>query len=886
MDVVSIDLFAGGGGASEGILRGTGRAPIIAVNHDDEALKMHAANHPGTLHLCENVLDVDPIAPGGRLDLLWASPDCFPAGTTVLTTRGCIPIEEVREGDRVLTHRNRWRNVTSTMKSMKELREIRGYGHHGLRVSLEHPFLVKSRRQVWNNTSRSYDRIMSDAAWVSAKDIVPLHPGTGGVPEGHYWSTPHSVEKLPIPEVGGRGMVLDENLMWLAGMYLADGWSRLTDTRAELVITCGRHEMETRREQLGKWPRKGLRAAFNEISWYERDSGTAIQFSSTHRGLVEWLRENMGHLAHNKRVPAWILGAPRSFREAFLSGYLEGDGHRRDGLIMASTVSPGIAFGLRILVTTLGRVASVYRRFRPDTIQGRKVHVRPAYTVRYLEGVSEDRTQHVADDAHVFTPIRSVEDVSGLHEVYNLSVEEDESYVADGIVVHNCTFFSRARGGKPMDKNIRALPWVVVKWAKAAQPRVICMENVAEIEFWGPLYPSDHPDPKKRDRPIPERRGETFRQFIRQIQDAGYDVEWRTLRASDYGAPTTRERFFLIARSDGLPIVWPEPTHGPGRSYPHRAAAECIDWDLPCPSIFLSKQQAAAWARAERERGNHVGTPRRPLQDNTLARIAEGMRRYVINAQEPFLLNLTHGGRLEPLSEPFKTITGAHRGEKALITPLLIQTRNGERPGQTPRTRNLRDPLNTITAQGSQGALVTAFLQSTHSHPVYRSAEEPVATITASAGGHQSLISAFLIKYYGQGVGQDMKSPMHTITSRERFGLVHAFLTKFYGTSTGSSLHDPMPTVTGGGQRGGGHLGVVTVTVRGQAYAIADIGMRMLTPRELARAQGFQEKYILTGSRSNQIARIGNSVPPPVVEAIVRAQFGVDPDELEIQAVA
>lgn len=466
----------------------------------------------------------------------------------------------------------------------------------------------------------------------------------------------------------------------------------------------------------------------------------------------------------------------------------------------------------------------------------------------------------------------------------------------------DCTFFSRARGGKPMKKEIRALPNVVITWARYAQPSVICMENVKEIQDWGPLYPSDHPDPKKRDRPIPERRSEDWKKFIRALRDCGYDVEWRVLCAADYGAPTTRDRLFLIARSDGQSIVWPEPTHGPGRPMPHLPAAGCIDWDIPCPSIFMSPTEAKQWAADRRKAtGQRIGTPRRPLKPKTMARIAEGMRRYVLESSNPFLLNLTHGGRLEPLHDPFKTITGANRGEKALITPyfatldhqsssdrscvmppddplstitsknrhmlltpMLIQTRNGERPGQTPRTLDIRKPLNTITSQGSQGALVTALLQSTHSNPVYRSPRDPLATITASAGGHQSLISAFLVKYYGQGVGQSIADPLHTITNRARFGMVQAFLTELVGASNG----------------------LITTTIAGTEYVVADIGMRMLTPRELARAQGFPDDYILTGNKSTQIAKIGNSVPPPVVEAIVRAQFRADPHQIKLQAVA
>jgi DNA (cytosine-5)-methyltransferase 1 len=437
----------------------------------------------------------------------------------------------------------------------------------------------------------------------------------------------------------------------------------------------------------------------------------------------------------------------------------------------------------------------------------------------------------------------------------------------------DCTFFSRARGGKPMDKNIRALPWVAIKWARYARPSVIGMENVAEIMDWGPLHPADHPNPKLRDRPIKERKGETFKEFIQALRDCGYDVEWRVLKACDYGAPTTRERFFLIARSDGHDIVWPEPTHGPGRAFPYRTASECIDWNIPCPSIFLDSESAKQL---------HV---RRPLADKTLARIAEGIRRFVVEAQQPFLLNLTHGGRLEPLDAPMRTITAANRGEKALVTPYLatidhqssssrscvaptddplstitsknrhilvapylVETRNGERPGQRPRCRDLQRPLNTITAKGSQGAVVTAHL-------------EPMDVLP------DELVSPFLVKYYGQGVGQDVRDPLHTITNRARFGLVHAFLSR-HGVSSGEALD------------------MATVHIHGVEYAIVDIGMRMLTPRELARAQGFPEDYILTGSKSVQIAKIGNSVPPPIVAALIGAQFGMHPHEMQFHEVA
>ena len=405
----------------------------------------------------------------------------------------------------------------------------------------------------------------------------------------------------------------------------------------------------------------------------------------------------------------------------------------------------------------------------------------------------------------------------------------------------DCTHFSRAKGGKPRKKEIRDLAWVVAKWAALVGPRVIAIENVPEFVTWGPL--------DDEGRIIKSRKGETFQRFVKTLEDLGYKVEWKTLIAADYGAPTTRKRLFLIARCDGLPIVWPDPTHGPGCFHPHRAAAECIDWDIPCPSIFTRK---------------------RPLAEKTMARIAEGVRRYIIEAEKPFLLNLTHGGRLEPLDEPFRTITAAHRGEKALVAPTLIQTRNGERKGQRPRTLDIRKPLNTITSQGSQGALVQAFLARHYTGVYGQDIRKPMSTVTAT--DHHALVAASLEKFYGTAKGADIRQPMPTVTAGSgggHMGLVAAMLVKYYGSGgQWQSLREPMHTIVSKAR-----FGLVTVTIGDEEYVITDIGMRMLQPRELARAQGFDDEYQLVGTKTSQIARIGNSVPPPVVKAIVDAQF-------------
>jgi DNA (cytosine-5)-methyltransferase 1 len=355
----------------------------------------------------------------------------------------------------------------------------------------------------------------------------------------------------------------------------------------------------------------------------------------------------------------------------------------------------------------------------------------------------------------------------------------------------DCTHFSRAKGGKPREQKIRGLAWVLVDWAKAARPRFLSLENVGEFETWGPLAADGQPDKA--------RAGETFREFVAALRGLGYSVDWRVLCAADFGAPTIRRRLFLVARRDGQPIRWPAPTHAdPSKRdlftaglQPWRAAAECIDWSLPCPSIFERK---------------------RPLAPATCRRIAAGIVRFVL------------------------------RGK-----PFLVQTGYGERDGQSPRVLDLGRPLGTVVAGGAKHALVAAFLQQNFTGMVGKPLTVPVPTITAR--DHHSLVTATI--------------------GGARAPQVAAFLTTYYGAGgTANRLDAPMPAVVTKARHG-----LVTVTIDGVDYAIADIGLRMLEPRELARAQGFPDSYVLQGSKAQQIARVGNSVVPQVAAAIVRANL-------------
>ena len=656
----------------------------------------------------------------------------------------------------------------------------------------------------------------------------------------------------------------------------------------------------------------------------------------------------------------------------------------------------------------------------------------------------EALAMHAANHPHTTHLCESVWDVDPIKVTGNRPV---------GLVwlSPDCKHFSKAKGGKPVEKRIRGLAWVTLRWAAKCKPRVIMLENVEEFKTWGPLLVEADGSAK----PDPAKKGKTFDSFIRQLRAHGYTVDYREMRGCDHDTPTIRKRFFLVARRDGIAIKWPEPTHGApdsigvraGKLLPYRTAAECIDFSLPCPSIF------------ERDK---------PLAPATLRRIAKGIMRYVVDAADPFIVGaggparageprptarpfgtllarndsyfcaptivpVTHqgGDRTESVGEPFRTITGAHRGEKALGVATLVQVGYGEREGQAPRALDIEKPLGTVVGAAAKHALVEAELApfvmtNTTGHPG-AGVDMPVPTITAA--GNQAVATAFLAKHYTGVVGSDLTDPIGTVTACDHHSLVTAFLTehanasnqrvmpadeplrticaqvkgghfsmvsahipKFRTGATGSPLDEPLHTVTAGGQQarpgtgnamgivtahiqrdmgasvghaadaplgtvtagGGGKSALVTsnmiklrgtstaagtdeplgtvsaggqhhaevrsfllayygtdqsqgladplatvtsrdrfglVTIHGQDYQIVDIGLRMLQPRELFRAQGFPDDYIIGDdpaqglklTKSAQVRMCGNSVCPPMAKALILANFA---HEREIARVA
>ena len=532
-----------------------------------------------------------------------------------------------------------------------------------------------------------------------------------------------------------------------------------------------------------------------------------------------------------------------------------------------------------------------------------------------MHQINHPHTKHFCESVFEVNP----QDVCGGRPVGGLWMSPD------------CTHFSKAKGSKPVSKRVRGLAWVGKRWAATVRPDIIWLENVEEFQTWGPLVRING-----NMHPCKKRAGRTFRSFVRELQRLGYVVEWQTMRACDYGAPTIRKRLFLVARCDGEPIVWPEASHGDPKSEPvklgllpsWRTAAECIDWSIPCPSIFTRKKE---------------------LAENTLRRIARGIQRYVIDSPEPFIVPIAHYNGSTPahsIRKPLRTVTANPKGGAfALVAPTLLQTGYGERQGQAPRALDIKKPVGTVVAGGGKHALSCAMLLkhyggvvgtridqpagtiTTADHhaigaahlirhfgkSVGHGADEPVATITAGGSGKTGIVAAQLVGCggrAGQSRPRDTSEPLHTITSKADTCLSTSNLVKLRGTcKDGQRTDAPMPTITSGGMhvaevrafllkyygadqdpRMEEPLHTVTtkhrfglVTVHGELYEISDIGMRMLAPRELYRAQGFPDDYIIdhvidNGKKvpltiTDQVKFCGNSVSPYNAAALIGANI-------------
>ncbi len=455
----------------------------------------------------------------------------------------------------------------------------------------------------------------------------------------------------------------------------------------------------------------------------------------------------------------------------------------------------------------------------------------------------------------------------------------------------DCTHFSQAKGGQPRDAETRSLSWVGVKWAGTVRPDVITLENVREILKWccliakrdkatgrvikidGTVAGPGEVVPRRQQFlvPDPKRLGETWKRFVGILRGMGYEVEWRILCAADYGVPTTRTRLFMIARCDGRPIVWPEPTHfkNPKKGQKKWVAAyTCIDWSIPGRSIFERKK---------------------PLAEATLRRVARGLKTFVLDSADPFIVPVTHHGgeRVHSIREPLRTVTTARRGEFMLATPVLIANTTGNPP------TDLRGPLKTV-ATGGHHALVSAFVEQANGgwyEGAGRGLDQPLSTATGK-GSQQRLVTASLAHLRGNCHARDLREPLRTISAGgEHHALVEyhlspeaeagalrcaAFMMRYHGSGgQWADLREPMTTVTTKDR-----LALVTVWIKGDPYVVVDIHLRMLVPRELANAMSVPPQYILTHgddgrvfTKSQQVHLIGNMVPPLLQQAVTAANY-------------
>lgn len=484
----------------------------------------------------------------------------------------------------------------------------------------------------------------------------------------------------------------------------------------------------------------------------------------------------------------------------------------------------------------------------------------------------------------------------------------------------DCKHFSKAKGGKPVDKNIRGLAWIVLKWAGTVRPRVIILENVEEFQTWGPV---------RKGKPVKSRAGETFRKWKEQLESLGYCIEHRELVAADYGAPTIRKRFFLIARCDGKPVVFPEKTHAPagseevkeGRKKPWRSAAEVIDWSLPSPSIFDTSAEI---------KEKYSIRAVRPLAENTIKRIIRGLDKFVLNTSAPFLVMVNHTGefRGQEITDPVQTVTAKNgyglvspvlepysvwtvsKAEQCLLMPSLVQYHTEQ--SEKARGQKVTEPLMTLDASNRYGVSAAYLTKYYGNERGGISAADPLHTVTAK--DREAVTAVHMEKFYSggyTGCGSSAKEPLGTITAVDHNGISATFLSKFYKTGIGQETSDPLHTVT----TSPGHFGltivkldrentnlghwneirellnqyadykigcdeILLISIKNQKYFISDIGLRMLTPKELYAANGFPADYIIdkdcdgkTYGKTKQVARCGNAVPPPFAEVLVRANL-------------
>lgn len=911
------DLFAGAGGSSTGALAVPGISIRVASNHWGLAIESHAANHPDAEHIQADLSQIDPRR-FPRTDLLWASPSCFTAGHLVLTTRGQVPIEDVVVGDLVMTHECRWQPVTAVMVRVADTIVVAGGGHYGIECTAEHPFFVKPRPKVWRNHLRRYVRDESNTpAWKAAGDLA----------DDDYLAVPTRFPHLEVPELEGpRSLEFDWDFWWMVGRWLGDGSvrykeappvttpprprtayqaagspcvvcgqpanpcgnspSRLAspycsrtckaravahnacDSRGDIHITCGDHEADALAKRLARVP----------LRWRRRKTDTATMFEATHIDLVRWLVSNFGKYAHGKQLPSWALSMDVGDRRALLDGYLSADGHTAR-MTTATSVSKRLLVGIRLLACSVGEAASLRAPSKrtAGTIEGRRVDMKPLYSVGWTTNPSLNHTRTFSDGDYRWFGVRSLRPGRRQAEVFNLSVAEDESYVVDGIVTHNCTHHSSAQGKKRIDlqqpdlfgdilpdeaaERSRATMWDVVRFSEFHRYQCVIVENVVEVAQWPPfqawLMAMDSIGYAHRIVWLNSMHAQVFGAGAPQSRDRTYVVFWRrgnrapelervvSPRAvcSEHGEGESRQAF-----KPGSRTVWSKyrsqyvyicGVTGCQRIVEplYRPADDAIDWTLAGERIgdkplreFKDKKTGEVF----------VG----PLAKKTMVRVYAGIEKYWLPLLVPVEARAARDAA-RPVDQPVRTMTS--RNETGLIVPCGGTWRD--------KAASVDAPMATRTTRESDALAFVAELRGGGSK--HRRVTDALSTVTAS-GNHHALVTA----YYGNGTTKPSTEALSTVTTTDR----HALLMR-NNTPRGDPAQMTTPakeymrTLTTQGHQ--------SLLCGGPTIDINDVLFRMLEPHEHAAAMDFPRDYVLKGNKREQTRQAGAAVTPPCARDLV-----------------
>lgn len=843
MTLTLTDLFCGAGGSSTGAtMLGDAIDVRLAANHWDKAIETHSHNHPDSDHLQADISVTDPRYVA-QTDLLWASPECFTAGHLVTTARGQIPIEDVMVGDLALTHRGRWRKVVRTQyRNNVTVVRVIGQGHVGIVTTPNHRFWARASELAWGLAPRGgYGRRYNTSDWMRADRLIANEA---------FWATPVSVDLVRFDPSGHGLPPVFENspIGWeLLGRWVGDG-SLTFGRNHEVNICAGYHEADELEARL----------ATTGVRWHRSDKRTAAVFTSACMDSRDWLAKEFGHGAENKQFPVWVLTLSERTRKALLAGYVTADGSVTDRRTRVSTVSKALAVSTRLLAESLGhRVAMAKDKRTSYRIEGRTGVAKQQWVLHWENTLDPARSPEAfAEGDHSWARVRKVEKLSTTATVYNIEVEEDHSYVLDGIVVANCTNHSRAKGkrleaqqpdlfGETMAEQAaersRATMWDVARFSEAHNYRAVFVENVVEVTQWvmfdawlAAMKALDYeheiislnsmhaqylgaPAPQSRDRVyiVFWKRGEKKPQFHQKLRPIAWCVGCEThVRAMQVWKPNRKigrynQQYVYRCPHFSCRNSVVEPYWLP--------AGSIIDWSLP---------------------GLRIGDREKPLSPNTMRRIQAGIDRYWKHTQEPMHVEMVNGYdaadpkhpqhgdpeayyRIWAGADPLRTLS-TMESKGWVIPPLAVPVEG--RDGKTPKPAT--DPLRTATTRNETAfAFPPFFAELRGGGSDAREAARPLSTVTAS-GRHHALITS----YYGNNTGaKPATEALDTVTTNER----HALVTD------------------------------------GQTIDIQDVHFRMLEPDEYKLAMAFPGEYALLGNRREQVRMAGNAVTPPAARDII-----------------